>query len=144
MTRSSSDGSRPATASASRAAWTLRVVAVSSSAAMRRSRMPVRVTIHSSEVSTMVDSSALVITRSGAYIPQPVSSAFVVISELLGGSSGVDLEQRLLALHQRAALDEDAGHGPGRVGLDLVEELHRLDQADHLPAVDLVALGDVG
>jgi len=39
---------------------------VSPSDAMRRSRMPVRDVIHSSEVSTMRSSSALVITREGA------------------------------------------------------------------------------
>src|SRR6187431_1140747 len=148
MMRSRSVASRPATARASREAWTLRVAVVSSSAAMRRSRMPVRLTIHSSEVSTIVDSSSLVMTRDGAYIPQPVISAFVVIVELLGrregrASSGIDFEERLLPFHQGAALHDHAGHGTGHIGLDLVEELHRLDEAHDLAAVDLVTFGDV-
>src|SRR3954454_15083097 len=43
-----------------------------SGAATRRSRMPVRSMIHSFVVSTIVDSSSFVITRSGAYAPKPV------------------------------------------------------------------------
>src|SRR5688572_33242371 len=122
MTRSSSDGSSPATASASRAAMTLSDVVVSSSAAIRRSRMPVRLTIHSSLVSTMVASSSFVITRDGAYIPHPVIRAFVpvgiVIGLLLGvRSSRVDLQQRLLPLHQRPVLNEHAGDSAGGIRL---------------------------
>src|SRR6188472_4008862 len=132
MTRSTSDASTPATASASRAACTDRVVVVSSSAAMRRSRMPVRLTIHSSEVSTMVDSSSLVMTRSGAYIPHPVMTAFAVMpsSSRTVSFARINLDQRLLALDQRAALDEGARHLAAHVRLDLVEQLHRLDQAN--------------
>src|SRR5688500_7449206 len=100
----------PATARASRAAFTLRVEVFSSSAAIRRSRMPVRLTIHSSEVSTSFERSSFVSTRDGAYIPQPVIRAFVVIGVLLR-SSRVDLEQRLLAFHEGSGLDEDACHG---------------------------------
>ena len=40
---------------------------------MCRSLIPVRVTIHSSEVSTIASRSAFVSTRSGAYAPSPVS-----------------------------------------------------------------------
>ena len=83
MTRSSSSGAMPATASASRAACTLRVVVVSSSAAMRRSRMPVRLTIHSSDVSTSFSRSWFDMILDGAYMPQPVISA-LVIRVLLG------------------------------------------------------------
>ena len=39
---------------------------------MRRSRMPVRVTIHSSDVSTIFSNSALVRIRSGTYEPVPM------------------------------------------------------------------------
>src|SRR5437867_5689092 len=42
---------------------------------MRRSRMPVRSRIHSSEVSTMCSRSRFVSTRSGTYIPVPVMVA---------------------------------------------------------------------
>src|SRR4029077_7991064 len=106
ITRSSDIGSTPATASASRAAWTLRVVVFSSSSAMRRSRIPVRDTIHSSEVSTSLARSSLVITRDGAYIPHPVITAFGAIGPPPSiGSAWVDLDEWLLALHQRPALD---------------------------------------
>src|SRR5262245_16535724 len=43
-----------------------------SGAAMRRSRMPVRSTIHSSDVSTSFSRSWFVSTRSGTYMPVPV------------------------------------------------------------------------
>ncbi len=67
-----SAASTPALASASRAAGSAMSVSASSGAAKRRSRMPVRSTIHSSEVSTIVESSAFVITRSGTCTPRPV------------------------------------------------------------------------
>ena len=53
------------------AAWAARSRVVSSSAAKRRSWIPVRVTIHSSSVSISADQSALVITRDGTYEPNP-------------------------------------------------------------------------
>src|SRR3954468_16731715 len=43
------------------------------SAAMRRSLIPVRERIHSSEVSTIFSNSALVRTRSGKYEPVPMT-----------------------------------------------------------------------
>ena len=64
--------SSPACSSASRAAGSAMSVSASSSAAMRRSRMPVRSMIHSSDVSTSVDSSSFVSTRSGTCTPRPV------------------------------------------------------------------------
>ena len=57
--------STPAAASAARAACSAMSEVVSPSAAMWRSRMPVRCVIHSSEVSTICDSSALLRTRLG-------------------------------------------------------------------------------
>ena len=58
------------------------VAVVSWGAATRRSRMPVRVRIHSSDVSTMRSRSALLSTRSGTYEPQPV------MRTLRGGPDG--------------------------------------------------------
>src|SRR6187401_1314939 len=144
MMRSTSIASTPATARASRAALTESVVVVSSSAAMRRSLMPVRLTIHSSVVFTIFARSSFVMTRSGAYIPHPVITAFVMGLSLGLRSSRVDLQQWLLALHQRPVLDEDAGDPPRRIGLDLVEQLHCLDKSDHLAGGDLVPVVDVG
>src|SRR5438477_318448 len=72
MTRSTSLPSTPACASASRAAGSARSESASSAAAIRRSRMPVRSTIHSSEVSTYCESSSFFTTRSGTLQPSPV------------------------------------------------------------------------
>ena len=65
MIRSISAAVTPAAAIARRAASSAMSEVVSAGPAIRRSRMPVRVVIHSSEVSTMRSRSALVITRSG-------------------------------------------------------------------------------
>jgi hypothetical protein len=63
--RSIDCASRPASANAARAALMPRCEVNSSSAAMWRWRMPVRCTIHSSEVSIRAASSALVSTFCG-------------------------------------------------------------------------------
>src|SRR6185312_13169673 len=76
MMRSRSLPSMPARASAWRLALTERVEAVSCGAAIRRSLMPDRETIHSSEVSTIFSKSAFVRTFSGTYIPQPVIALY--------------------------------------------------------------------
>ena len=61
-----SSGSSPATAIARRAATAAIEAVVSWAAATRRSRIPVRVRIHSSLVSTIRSRSAFVRTPSGA------------------------------------------------------------------------------
>src|SRR5919106_4976208 len=53
---------------------------------------------------------------------------------------GVDEEQGLAVLHRLSALDQDSGDAPGHLGLDLVHELHRLDDAEDLALLDHVAL----
>ncbi len=65
ISRSIDAGSAPASSSARRAAGRQMSVSASSSAAIRRSRIPVRVMIHSSEVSTSSARSAFVRIRSG-------------------------------------------------------------------------------
>src|SRR5439155_5341772 len=74
----------------------------SSSAAMRRSRIPVRSTIHSSEVSTSRSRSRLVRTFCGTYMPVPVIVAPRTVS---GGGDmvGLDLLADVLV---HAPLDE--------------------------------------
>jgi len=72
---SMSFGSSPAAAIALRAAAAPREAVVSPGPAMRRSRMPVRWTIHSSLVSTIVDRSALVRRFSGTEEPVPAMMA---------------------------------------------------------------------
>src|SRR5918998_289152 len=57
---------------------------------MRRSLMPVRLVIHSSEVSTIRSRSALVSTRSGTAIPQPVIAALRMVVPRVTGLGGRD------------------------------------------------------
>jgi hypothetical protein len=64
-TRSSSSGAILASSRAWRAAASANELVTCSGAAMRRSRMPVRWTIHSSDVSTIFSRSKLVSRRSG-------------------------------------------------------------------------------
>src|SRR5690606_15231446 len=44
-------------------------------------------------------------------------------------ASSTDHEHRLVELHRLAVLDQDGADGAGDVGLDRVEHLHRLDDA---------------
>ena len=71
ITRSMSFAATPAISSARRHAGSAMSVSASSSRAIRRSRMPVRSMIHSSFVSTSVESSSFVSTRSGTWQPEP-------------------------------------------------------------------------
>src|SRR5438552_6577999 len=71
ITKSRSAAAMPAAISASRAARVANRDIGSSSPAMRRSRIPVRVAIHSSEVSTILSRSPLVSTLSGRADPVP-------------------------------------------------------------------------
>ncbi len=70
-----SSGSMPAVLMARIEATAAIDAVVSFAAATRRSRMPVLLTIHSSDVSTIRSRSALVSTPAGAYRPQPVTWA---------------------------------------------------------------------
>ena len=72
MIRSMLAGSAPACGERPSAAGRAMSVSASSSVAKRRSRMPVRSTIHSSEVSTNCARSSFVNTRSGTCTPRPV------------------------------------------------------------------------
>ncbi len=69
ISRSISAGVRPARSNALAAALAPMSEGFSPGPAIRRSAMPERVLIHSSEVSTILDSSALVSVRSGVWTP---------------------------------------------------------------------------
>src|SRR5690606_3477391 len=56
-------------------------------------------------------------------------------------AASADHEQRLVALHRLAALDQDLEHGAGDVGLDRVEQLHRLDDGKGVAGLDRLADG---
>src|SRR5574338_945776 len=50
-----------------------------------------------------------------------------------------DAEERLAELHRGRVLHVDLGHGAVHLGLDLVHELHRLDDAERLALLHLLA-----
>jgi hypothetical protein len=75
-----SSGSMPAVRIARIEATAAIEAVVSWAAATRRSRIPVRWTIQSSDVSTIRSRSALVSTWLGAYRPQPVTWARMGVS----------------------------------------------------------------
>src|SRR5690606_38382515 len=113
-------------ASAPCAALSDSVPVVSCGAAMRRSRMPVRVTIHSSEVSTIRSRSALVRTCSGSPAPHPVMAAFGTVRRYPFPA----------ALSRRHAQTDPPGrHQRSERGA------HRRVGAPHTPWVDLIFLG---
>src|SRR4029450_5092318 len=87
MIRSSSSGFTPARSSAVRAAGRARSVMACSGAAIRRSLMPVRSMIHSSDVSTSSASSSFVSTRSGTYVPRPVIDTGAPLERPIIGAS---------------------------------------------------------
>lgn len=72
MIMSSSSAAMPAMARASLLAWAARSESFSSFPMIRRLRTPVRVTIHSSLVSTYLARSSLVTTVEGTACPTPV------------------------------------------------------------------------
>src|SRR5262245_44936424 len=84
------------------------------------------------------------ITRS-AISPRLAISTFLNIGRSLSScrSRRGDLEQCLAVLDRGAILDEDRHDRAGDVGLDLVHQLHRLDDAQHLTLIDLVVHRDV-
>src|ERR1051325_4089525 len=69
------------------------------------------------------------ITRT-AISPRFAINTFLTMRSSLGSHG--DLEQRLAVLDRRAILGEDGDDRAGDVGLDLVHQLHRLDDAEHL------------
>src|SRR6185436_9332094 len=80
MMRSTSFGGTPAASSDCRQASVANWDMNSPSPAIRRSRMPVRVVIHSSLVSTIFSRSRLVTTREGTLLPVPEITALIGIA----------------------------------------------------------------
>src|SRR3546814_371044 len=68
--------------------------------------------------------------------------AITTLSSIARASA--DHEQRLVELNRLAALALDREHGAGHVGLDRVEHLHRLDDAQRLAGLDCLADADEG
>src|SRR3954468_11831343 len=127
MTWSTSAAVRPASASAALQATTARSVSVRLPLRWRRSRMPVRRTIHSSVVSRYASKSAFVTIVSGSAEPMPKTPAF-----MSGG-------------RPQGPLDE-AGQDRAGSALDKVRCAHRLQFEQRLaPAHGLEqVLGELG
>src|SRR5690606_10338642 len=85
MMQSRSAGAMPASASAARAAASPREAVVSSSAAMKRWRMPVRCTIQASLVSTTPSSSRLLTALRGKAEPTPLTTDLIILANLFAG-----------------------------------------------------------
>ena len=123
-----SSGWSPATAMARRPATAAMLAVVSSGPAMRRSRIPVRLTIHSS-----VGLDHLLEVGVGQDLARGVGAPAGDVDAGHGTRPlRFHLDERLLRLHQLPGLGDDAHDPAGPVGLDLVEQLHGLDQADDL------------
>src|SRR5687768_4587716 len=69
-----------------------------------------------------------------AISPRLATRIFLNMSEGL-----LDDEQGLAVFHRLAVLAQDLGDGAALVGLDLVQDLHRLDDADGVAFLDLLA-----
>src|SRR5262245_33651216 len=70
-------------------------------------------------------------TRS-AISPRLAIRIFLNTGTSSGGSGGLDPEQGLAELHRLPVLRQGLDDPPGLVRLDLVHQLHRLDDAEHL------------
>src|ERR1700751_2049741 len=142
--RSMSLPARPDCSRALSIAGNARSESASESAAIRRSWIPVRSTIHSSEVSTSRESSSFVTTRSGTCAPRPVivtltSLRAVPIKSRLALAPDEDRERRLhgsLVCDARAplALRDRPAH-PHELALE-VKDVARLDDALEAAVVD--------
>src|ERR1044071_4284017 len=125
MMWSTSRASTPAISSARWQAINARSLEACPVAAIRRSRMPVRSTIHSSEVSTSFARSAFVSSRSGTYMPVPV----IVAPRIPSGRRimiGLDLLANVFvdaALHERGQGVDRAPEG-ARSARAVADEAH--------------------
>ncbi len=132
--RSMSSGSRPATATARLPAMAPMVAVVSCG----RGDAPLADTGAAGDplVGGVHDAGQVVVGEHGLRgIRTPAGDADAARRGHVGSTSMSDL----VGLDQGAALGGDAPHHAGHVTLDLVEQLHRLQQADDLAGVDLAA-----
>src|SRR5688572_30678796 len=70
------------------------------------------------------------ISRQARITRSAISPRLAIRTFLNMAGLGRDLEERLTVLDRCTVLDEDSDHGAGNVGLDLVHQLHRLDDAE--------------
>src|SRR5689334_23952957 len=72
------------------------------------------------------------------------ASAMRLVRPASGGRASTDHEEGLAVLHRLAVFDEDRLDAAGRVGLDLVHELHGLDDAQRVAGIHRIADLDEG
>src|SRR6185295_14408993 len=58
--------------------------------------------------------------------------AMTTFFSMAGSSRSADDEHRFVEFDRLAGADQDGAHGAGNLGLDRVEHLHRLDDAERL------------
>src|SRR5450755_658682 len=76
-------------------------------------------------------------SRQARWIRRAISPRLAISIFLnIRGVGSLDDEQRLPELDRLAVLAQDLRHGAGLVRLDLVHDLHRLDDADRLGFLD--------
>src|SRR3989442_15027235 len=94
-----------------------------------------------SELASAVECTATVSmpsSRAARMMRSAISARFAMrilwnISSAADRSDGLEPEQGLSVLDRAAVLDERIDQPPGLLRLDLVHQLHRLDDAEHLP-----------
>src|SRR5262250_1288288 len=70
------------------------------------------------------------ISRQARWMRRAISPRFAIrIFSNMPGARLLDQEERLAVLHRLAVFHQDRLDGSGGVGLDLVQQLHRLDDA---------------
>src|SRR5215468_6944036 len=80
------------------------------------------------------------ISRQARWIRRAISPRFAISIFLnMSPTASLDDEQRLTVFDGLAVLGQDLGDRAGHVGLDLVHDLHRLDDADRIAFLDLRA-----
>src|SRR5688500_14383932 len=118
----------------------------------RRSRIPVRSTIHASLVSRLSSRSAFVTTLSGSAVPQPVmrardGSTPLILQDPGGGRvRGAATSRRAQPGDGLAAGEALAGDGEQALHGATERRPHLVagDVTDHPTGLDVLALGDVG
>src|SRR5689334_9855874 len=73
-----------------------------------------------------------------------ISPRLATSSFTRGPSLALEQHEELAVLDRLGVLDGDLADDARAVGHDLVEELHGLDQAEHLPGLDVLPLADEG
>src|SRR3954464_6877923 len=88
-------------------------------------------------------STALKLKALAAPVGAAVSGAAAVAAACVGLAIRVYAEKHLTVLHGLSVLGEHLANGAAVLGLDLVHDLHRLDDAEDLTLRHAIANGDI-